>query len=109
MVDSVEAKVTLLCLGIVNPGDNAITKDRREGERAVELNVEYCRDPQLPLEHGVARQGHQGENLVLVHLLVAVAIAADHLRNLQAAGETRSVHDIERIDWNVSHEDGRVD
>lgn len=92
----------------VCPGDDATAEDRSEGERAIGLYVENRRDCQLALELGVASQGHQGENLVLVHLLVAVAIAADHLRNLQAAGETRSVDDEKNINRYVSHQIGRV-
>lgn len=102
--ESVEAEVPLLRLGAVDPGDDTTVEDRREGERTVGLDIEDRRDLQLPLELGVARQSLQGEALVHVHRLRAVQIGAHHLGDVEAASGTRPVHDVERIDWNASHE-----
>ncbi len=107
--ESVEVEVPLLGLGTVDPGDDTTVEDRREGERTVGLDIEDRRDLQLPLELGVARQRLQREGLVDVHLLESVQVGGHHLGDVKATSGTRSVHDVERIDWNVSHEVGRVD
>lgn len=109
LIDSVEVEEPPPCLGTVDPGDDTTVEDRSEGERTVGLYIEDHRDLQLPLELSVARQCLQGEGLVDVHLLGAVQVGAHHLGDPEAAGGTWAVHDVERVDWNVSHEVGHVD
>lgn len=109
MSESVEVKVPPPRLRAVDPGNDAIVENRSEGERAVGLNIEDCRDLQVSLERSVACQRLQGKGLADVHLLDAVRVSTHHLGDVETASGTWPIHDVERVDRNMGYEIERVD